>query len=264
MRENICKYIDAHRDNELDVSWFVLEADGNGLYQPHKLNRHQLILVSEGSGFFDFDNTKIPFSVGSLVFGFKGETFLPQPDSSCKYMYIRFIGPRADELFKRFNITAATRAFSGFDGLVPLWSESLSRADEQTIDLAAESMLLYAFSRLAGNITEHNTLISKIIEISESHFTDPTLSVATIADALGYNPKYVSHIFKKKMGVGYSEYLKTLRIKYAVTLFDHGIESVKNVARLSGFTDPLYFSTLFKKSIGVSPKEYRMRKKNTV
>ena len=259
--QNICKYITANRGNELDVSWFVLETDAKTSYKPHKLGRNQLILVSEGSGVFEFDKESVPFSIGSLIFGFSGETFLPKPDGECKYMYIRFAGPRADELFRRFNITAATRAFSGFDGLVPLWSKSLARADEQTIDLAAESMLLYAFSRLSSNITAHNTLISKIVEISEAQFTDPTLSVNTIADALGYNPKYISHIFTKKMGVRYSEYLKSLRIKYAVTLFDHGIESVKNVALLSGFTEPLYFSTVFKKSVGVSPKEYRMQKK---
>ena len=58
------------------------------------------------------------------------------------------------------------------------------------------------------------------------------------------------------MGVGYAEYLRSLRIRYAISLFDRGIESVKNVALLSGFADPLYFSTVFKKSVGTSPKEY--------
>ncbi|MBQ9769648.1 MAG: helix-turn-helix transcriptional regulator, partial [Clostridia bacterium] len=56
---------------------------------------------------------------------------------------------------------------------------------------------------------------------------------------------------------GYSEYLRTIRIKYAVSLFNHGIDSVKNVALLSGFSDPLYFSTIFRKEIGVTPTEYK-------
>ena len=62
------------------------------------------------------------------------------------------------------------------------------------------------------------------------------------------------------MGMGYSEYLKNYRIKYAVTLLEHGIDSVKSVAFLSGFSDPLYFSKVFKNSIGISPKDYRNRK----
>ena len=51
-----------------------------------------------------------------------------------------------------------------------------------------------------------------------------------------------------------------LRIKYAVSLLEHGIGSVKNVAFLSGFSDPMYFSTVFKKVVGVSPKDYMLRK----
>jgi AraC-like DNA-binding protein len=58
------------------------------------------------------------------------------------------------------------------------------------------------------------------------------------------------------MGVLYSVYLRSLRLKHAVLLMDHGIDSVKNVALLSGFNDPLYFSTVFRNSTGISPKEY--------
>ena len=95
--------------------------------------------------------------------------------------------------------------------------------------------------------------------ISEEQLTDSDLSIAKIAENLGYNSKYLSHFFKEKTGITYSEYLRTLRINYAVSLFEHGIDSVKSVALLSGFTDPLYFSTVFKKSIGVSPKDYKRR-----
>ena len=58
------------------------------------------------------------------------------------------------------------------------------------------------------------------------------------------------------MGVSYSEYLRSLRFRYAISLFELGISSVKNVALLSGFSDPLYFSNAFKKEIGLSPKEF--------
>jgi AraC-like DNA-binding protein len=35
-----------------------------------------------------------------------------------------------------------------------------------------------------------------------------------------------------------------------------GITQIKNIAKLSGFSDPLYFSTVFKQKMGVSPKDY--------
>ena len=47
-----------------------------------------------------------------------------------------------------------------------------------------------------------------------------------------------------------------IRLKNAIALFDHGLDSIKNVALLSGFSDPLYFSSVFKAEVGRSPKEY--------
>ena len=159
-------------------------------------------------------------------------------------------------LLRRFEIDQCNRSFAGFDGLIPLWKESLARASEQTIDLAAESMLLYTFSRLSVIGVERNDPIKQVIRITEEQFKDPSLSLAAVAEELSYNPKYLSSAFKKKVGLGYSEYLSSVRVKYAVSHFDHGIDSVKNVALLSGFSDPLYFSSVFKSKIGSSPTDY--------
>ena len=149
---------------------------------------------------------------------------------------------------------------------MPIWKESLLRADTNTSDLATESMLYYTFSRLSSYVTPQDTLFHQLINIVEEQFNDPDLSLNNIAKDLSYNQKYLSHLFKKKMGMGFSEYLRTTRIKYAISLFDYGLDSVKNVAYLSGYTDPLYFSTVFKKETGVSPKEYKenvANRKNT-
>jgi len=257
--ENICKFITPSLPDALTVSCFILETDPDVICRTCQLSCHRAILVVQGEGRFHFDSTETVFAPGMLVFGFKGETFTTVCRGSCEYLYIGFDGTRAEAMFRRFHITAQLRSFPGFDGLIPLWSESLSRASQQTIDLASESMLLYAFSRLSGSTAERNGLISQIVRLSEERFSDPDFSVTTVAETLGYNVKYISHVFKEKMGVGYSEYLRTLRIKFAVSLFDHGIDTVKNVALLSGFHDPLYFSTVFKKELGLSPKDYCSR-----
>ena len=57
----------------------------------------------------------------------------------------------------------------------------------------------------------------------------------------------------------YSEYLRATRFKYAISLFELGISSIKNVALLAGFSDPFYFSNAFKKTIGVSPREFILK-----
>ena len=260
--KNICKFTTSPFPDMLAVPCFVLESDPKVMATLTKLREHRLFLITQGSGNFVFDQKKIPFRSGALVFGFRGETFVVESAEPSEFMYLDFSGARAEELIHRFGISRKNRSFEGFDGLIPLWRESLSTASGQTIDLAAESILLYTFSRLFSNLPQYDPLISKIVEITEKQFSDPELSVSTLSEQLGYNPKYVSHIFKKKMGVSYSEYLRNLRIKYAVSLFDHGIDSVKNVALLSGFLDPLYFSAVFKKCLGVSPSEYKAARKD--
>lgn len=254
--KNICKFIPISANSGLEISKFIYESNQETILQKKCHSKHIAILIIKGNGTFYFGNDSIEYSVGSIIFIFKKEEYYPVCNSETEYMYISFGGERIEELFKRFGINNEHRHFENHDGLIPLWKESLSRANEDTIDLAAESMLLYTFSRLYRCIDKKNEIINEITEISENRFTDHKLTITVIAKELGYNPNYLSHFFKSKTGVTYSEYLRNLRIKYAISLLEHGIDSVKNVALLSGFEDPLYFSTVFKKSVGVSPKDY--------
>ena len=256
--KNICKFPTTSLiGNTLSVSCFVLETDLETMQRPIKLTSHRMLLVLQGNGILQVNGAPIPLQSGMLLFGLCGETVALQNGEELLYMYIDFEGARAEELLRRFDITPISRFYASLDGLIPLWQESLSRASETTIDLAAESILLYTFSRLFGAESERNGIIGRIAEFTEQHFNDPDLNLTVIAEELSYHPKYISHLFKEKMGISYSEYLRAVRLKYATTLFDHGIDSVKNVALLSGFSDPLYFSSVFKKCIGVSPKKYK-------
>lgn len=256
---NICKFTLPKDIQGIETDCFVFESDTQAMRIKNTLKKNSVILIENGKGYFYIANKSVHFKAGDLIFCFKGENIRCEPSDDCNYMYIHFDGSRSEELFRRFDITPDRRLFEGFDGIIPLWRDSLATASETTVDLASESILLYTFSRLFKNSSKRDNLINKLLKISENEFADPELSVNTIADLLGYNPKYISHLFKEKMGMTYSEYLRNLRIKYAVSLFDHGIDSVKNVAFLSGFTDPLYFSTIFKKCIGVSPKDYKSK-----
>ncbi len=259
-RRNICKFVNpTYSENPL-ASQFILETDPQIVQKNVTVSKHRIILIIEGEGKLLSDNEAFDLNKGTLIFVFSGEKISITDNRNCKYMYIDFEGTRADDLFKRFNIGKSNRCFSGLDGIIPLWEESLLSASESTIDLVAESMLIYAFSRLSNKVTLQDEVLNKILQITEEQFVDTDLSISSIADELGYNAKYLSHLFKKKTGKNFSEYLRCLRVKYAVSLFDNGIDSIKNVALLSGFSDPLYFSTVFKNILGMSPKDYLSKK----
>ena len=255
-RENICKLIPSEMEERLKITCYVLETDLSVMQKDTQLLHHRALLMAEGQGTLLIGGESYILHSGTLVFCFEGERITAQCEEGSRYLYVDFGGIRANELFSRFDISSSTRYYEDMDGLIPLWHESLSRASALTIDLAAESILLYTFSRLFGNLSEQSSLMSRIIKYSEAHFSDPALSLSVLAEKFGYNAKYISHLFKEKRGIGYTEYLRSLRLKYAVSLLEHGLDSVKNVALLSGFSDPFYFSSVFKKTLGVSPKDY--------
>ena len=264
--KNICRFPTSALDSKpLSVLCFVRETDAETMRTPFPLSANRMLLVSEGNGRLFCDGASYHLHSGTLAFCFAGETFTAEGDGLI-YMYIDYEGTRAEELLRRFDITPFSRIFEGMDGLIPLWQENLFRSSEGTVDLAAESILLFGFSRLSSSPDTEGGTVAKIVEMTEENFRDPALGIGRIAEELSYHPKYLSHLFKKKTGVGYAEYLRSVRLKYATALFDRGIDSVKNVALLSGFTDPLYFSRVFKASVGISPKEYialRAREENS-
>jgi len=257
---NVCKFNLPSFSDTLFVSKYIKETDEDVMKTTFTLNQHRMILITHGEGEFAFSDKLTAFKKGDIVFGLIADTMVLQSGKNITYLYVDFSGTRANELLKRFGIDSDNRVKEGYDGLIPLWEESLLSASEQNLDLTCESILLYTFSRFYKNTQTRNEMTEQIIEITEQRFTEPTLSISVIADELSYNVKYLSHTFKKSMGVNYSNYLRTIRIKHAVTLLDYGIDSIKNVALLSGFTDPLYFSNVFKAQIGISPTQYLKNK----
>ena len=246
----------SYATNDLSVSCFVLETDTATMTQKTKLPAHRMILVEQGEGEFLLDNTPYSFGMGTLIFGFRGESLSLLRGEGVSYLYIDFDGIRATSLFSRFGITQENRKKENFNNLIPFFKDSLLCTEHENVDITAESILLYVFSRLYASAVAQNEVLKKIIDFTEDNFQDPELSISTVAKSIGYNSKYLSHYFKKNMNISYSEYLRNKRFKYAISLFEVGISSVKNVALLSGFSDPLYFSGAFKKATGLSPKEF--------
>lgn len=254
---NICKFYTPSLADPILIHCFVFESTPENIshFAP-ALGRNRMLLVTQGSGALSVNNKRINYTTGSLVFMFCGERVQLLENEDSNYIYVDFSGYRAEELLRRFGIHEGNRFFDNFGAMIPLWKECLLRASPETTDLAAESVLLHTLSRMKNDISAQNETISAILHIVETQFNDHELSIASIGDQLSYHPKYLSHLFKKEVGIGFSEYLRDKRVNYARTLFDHGIDSIKNVALLSGYSDPLYFSNVFKKVTGLSPTQY--------
>ena len=125
---NICKFITETSRDKLEIRRFIYETDEKIITSERTINHHRCILVKNGCGTFTIDEKTLDFSVGSLIFVFSGEKMIINPNGKCELMYIDFLGARSGVLFSRFGITKFSRLYNSFDGLIPLWYDSLCRA----------------------------------------------------------------------------------------------------------------------------------------
>ncbi len=93
---------------------------------------------------------------------------------------------------------------------------------------------------------------------------DPGLSLAGAAAHAGVTAGYLSALFRRELGVTFTEHVTARRMALARDLLADTDVPVGQAARQAGFRDARYFSTLFKKTQGCTPTEYReaQRKKS--
>lgn len=100
------------------------------------------------------------------------------------------------------------------------------------------------------------SLIQYIVEYVDKNYKNP-ISLATLAESLGYEYCYFSKIFNKLFSMNFNDYINIYRISEACTMLIKSDMSVTEVAYASGFQSIRSFNNSFKKITNVSPSEYR-------
>ncbi len=103
-------------------------------------------------------------------------------------------------------------------------------------------------------------VIRKIQEYILQNYSDPDLSLGTVAEHAYLNPSYLSKLYKTETGESFVEYLTRVRIEAAKRLLKESNEKVSDIGARVGYLNAQYFCTIFKKNTGLSPVEYREQK----
>lgn len=261
--ENICKFVDDSNANEIKILNFVFEKSSIENQNNETRNCNTINIVTNGKGKLIISGKENVLQQGDVFFTFKQIPYCILNTDNLEYMYISFEGTRSEDLFMRFGVSPANCIFTGHEKLSAFWQSSIIKAGEKNLDLISESVLLYTFGEMAPNgKNDEQHLLGNLVKFIDENFNDSNLNLNSAAEAFGYNSKYISRVFKNSMGITFSEYLTNARMQHAVFLIEQNVTSVKNIALLSGYKDPLYFSNVFKNKIGTSPKEYINKKQS--
>ena len=115
------------------------------------------------------------------------------------------------------------------------------------------------------NMEDHseNYLISHVKKYITNNLYMKLL-LQDIARHFDVSPNYLSHLFKKNMGIGINEYISQIKIGVAKQLLLSDNRRVYEISNELGYESAFYFSKVFKKYTGLSPKEYRSIQINKV
>lgn len=260
MSQNICKFIPkAEEEININILNFVYETKKQSFDNIHCDACYKMYFVTSGKGKLRLAEKIYELEKNYVFFTLPSTRYSIESCEEFEYMYISYLGTRTNKIMEHYNITRKNFLFKNFPDLDLIWKESISD-NTSVLSLRCEGILLYTFSKIVQPTEDKkydkNKIVPEIKKYIDENFTDADLSLDKISNKYSYNKKYISTVFKKKTGVGISQYLSTLRIQYACTLIEQGFTSVKDIAFLCGYNEALYFSKVFKIKMGVSPKEY--------
>ncbi len=109
-------------------------------------------------------------------------------------------------------------------------------------------------AELAGDRAEVNKVLAYIEENYQKEFT-----LENAAEMVFLNKNYFSELFKREVGVGFSEYLNKVRMQKATKLLEIRDLKVCEIMELVGYSDTAYFIRVFRKHFGMTPNEYRSK-----
>lgn len=98
----------------------------------------------------------------------------------------------------------------------------------------------------------------KIIDyINENFYKE--ITIQTLSQDFMINSNYISQLFKKEVGITFTDYITNLRIDYAKELLRETKFSLEEIANKCGYTDYFYFIRVFKKITGIAPGQFRRK-----
>lgn len=103
---------------------------------------------------------------------------------------------------------------------------------------------------------ERQYFIEEALKYIKEHFKE-RLTLETVASKVFVNPKYFSHVFKREMGVAFTEYVISLKIEYACKLLETTNYHAYRISIECGFSDPSYFNRVFCAQMNMTPQTYR-------
>ena len=181
-------------------------------------------------------------------------TFAPRPGDPVENLRRRYI---------ILNVLCRKAIEKG--GVHPVYIDSISSnfairvasASPAELEAIPEQMIRgYCEAVRKFSFKNYPALIQNCLLYLEQHYADnPSLSY--VAEKHFVSRQYLSSLFKRTTGKGFTRCLHECQLRHAAELLKNTSLPVAHIAECCGQKDVSYFTKLFREYYGVSPREYR-------
>lgn len=237
-------------------------------FGPHWHDYFELEIVLGGTGEHIYNNTKYLISRGSmyLMSYYDFHELSAQEDMQMlKLQFNENVLPKQlnDFLFLSHNRFCCAMDEKEIEHIIKLFD--ILKQEESRGGLFSEMLIKNLIAEIIITVIRNSsqdenvvipTLLQKAVAYIHNNFREP-LSLGSVAKHCNVTPNYLGVQFSKKMGISFSDYLNTVRLRYACNLLDGTDLSCKEIAFASGYNSVEYFGYTFKKALSISPLEYK-------
>lgn len=104
--------------------------------------------------------------------------------------------------------------------------------------------------------TSDRTFVEKLNAFLDSNLSNTELSLESMSKEMHLSPRQLRRKLHALTNQSPKQYLRSYRLKYAVTILNVPKIDIRDVAYQSGFSSPAYFSKCFKDEFGKTPTEF--------
>ncbi len=237
-----------HRNDtqqQRSIGEYVHQVKAVGQEIPYPIETEQALLTAISRGDKPAASALLNEILGHIFF------FTPDP---------AFIQTRITELLVLLSRAAITGGAS-----VSVIFETNHRYMQELKQLRAQEDVAHWLARVLNRFTDlvfdlvdskHKNIIRKAVSYINTNCAKD-LTLAEVADYVGYSHSHFSKVFKDEMKCGFRAYLNQVRVEKSKALLLSGNASIAEICDMCGFEDQSYHCKVFKKLVGVTPDKYR-------
>lgn len=238
--------------------------------RPIGSNDYQLLYIASGKAYFTLGGKKKLVTPGHMV--------LYQPYQEQNYEYygkdnpevywIHFTGSDVKKILEDHCIPLNDPVF--YVGFSSSFAELFKSIINEllTCRIGYQDLLTMYFRQLllttqrsrAEKDASINMQMQEEVDLARKYFYEhynEQISIEDYAASRNMSICWFQRNFKKVTGQSPMQFILDIRVSNAVNLLQNTTYSVKQISKIVGYDNPLYFSRLFKNIKGISPSEYR-------